>query len=159
MTVAGPDSGYRPGMNVGSDHDSGPAAESADLRSASTGELVQRLSSQVTELVRAELALARTEMRAKGRRLGVGAGLAGGAAVVAVGGALAMLTAAIAALALVLPVWAAALIVGAVLLAVAGVLGLLGRRQIQRGTPPLPEQATRGVQQDVQAVKEGLHRG
>jgi hypothetical protein len=78
--------------------------------------------------------------------------------VVAVGGLLALLTAVIAAVALVLPVWVTALIVGLVLLIVASMLGLLGKKQIQRGTPPVPEQAIHGVQQDVQAVKGGLHQ-
>jgi hypothetical protein len=55
-------------------------------------------------------------------------------------------------------VWAAALIVGVVLLIVAAVLGLLGRRQLQHATPPVPEQAARGVQEDVRTVREGLHR-
>ena len=73
-------------MNVCSDHDLGPSAGHDDLRSASTGELVQRLSTQVTDLVRAELALARSELQTKGKRLGIGAGLAGGAGVVAIGG-------------------------------------------------------------------------
>jgi hypothetical protein len=58
----------------------------------------------------------------------------------------------------VVPVWASALIVGVVLLIIAGVLGLLARKQIQRATPPLPEQAIHGVQDDVQTIKEGLHR-
>src|SRR5690349_2391305 len=127
-------------MSDASHNVNGPSAEQIDLRSASTGELVQRLSAQVSELVRGELALARTERRDKGTRLGVGAGLAGAAGVVALGGALALLTAVIAALALVMPVWAAALIVGVVLLVVAAVLGLLGRRQIKNATPPVPEQ-------------------
>jgi tetrahydromethanopterin S-methyltransferase subunit C len=136
----------------------GPTAEPVDLRSASTGELVQLLSAQVSELVRGELALARAELKDTGTRLGVGAGLAGAAGVVALGGALCLLAAVIAALALVLPVWAAALIVGVVLLVVAAVLGLLGRRQLQHATPPVPEQAARGVQEDVRTVREGLHR-
>ena len=130
--------------------------EQMDLQSASTGELVSRLSSQISDLVRAELALARDELRAKGTRLGTGAGLAGGAGVLAVGGMLALLASVIAALALLVPVWAAALIVGVVLLAVAGVLAMLGRRQIKKATPPVPEQALQGVQRDASAIKHGL---
>ena len=132
--------------------------EQTDLQSAGTGELVSRLSSQISDLVRAELALARNELRAKGARLGAGAGLAGGAGVLAVGGLLALLAAAIGALALVVPVWAAASIVGVVLLAVAGALAVLGRRQIRKATPPVPEQALQSVQQDASAIKEGLRR-
>ena len=63
-----------------------PTPGTGDLQSAGTGELVSRLSAQVSELVRAELALARSELRTKGARLGMGAGLAGGAGLLAVGG-------------------------------------------------------------------------
>jgi membrane protein len=148
--------GYEATMSTGTGHDVDHPADRADLQSASTSELVNRLSTQVSELVRGEIALARSELTTKGKRLGTGAGLLGGAGVLAIGGLLAFLAAAIAALALVLPVWAAALIVGVVLLIVAGVLGLLGKKQVQQGTPPLPEQAVHGVQDDVQAIKKGL---
>jgi membrane protein len=152
------DNGYRSGVTSNISGAAGSPPERTDVQSASTSELVTRLSTQVSELVRGELALARSELQAKGKRLGAGAGLGGGAGVLAVGGLLAFLTAAIAALALVVPVWASALIVGVVLLIIAGVLGLLARKQIQRATPPLPEQAMHGVQDDVQTIKEGLHR-
>ena len=44
---------------------------------ATTGELVTRLSTQISELVRGELALAKAELAQKGKRAGIGAGLAG----------------------------------------------------------------------------------
>jgi Putative Actinobacterial Holin-X, holin superfamily III len=53
--------------------------------------------------------------------------------------------------------WLAALIVGVVLLAVAGILALLGRRQVQQATPPLPTEAVEGLKQDIQTVKERRH--
>jgi membrane protein len=156
--VANASSGHDRDTTRGTSNGTGVPADRADLRSASTSELVERLSMQVSQLVKGELALARSELQAKGKRLGTGAGLAGGAGVVAVGGLLALLTAVIAAVALVLPVWVTALIVGLVLLIVASMLGLLGKKQIQRGTPPVPEQAIHGVQQDVQAVRGRLHQ-
>lgn len=54
------------------------------------GKLVQELSQQTATLVRQELQLAQVEMKEKGKRAGVGAGLFGGAGVVALygGGAL-----------------------------------------------------------------------
>ncbi len=131
------------------------AADPADL---STGELVSRLSGQVTELVRGELELARTELTEKGKRAGAGAGLAGTGGVVALYGGGALVAAAVAALALVLDVWLAAVIVGVVLLAVAGALALAGRAQLRKAVPPLPERAVDGVAADVAAVREGLHR-
>ncbi len=133
-------------------------ADRPDLKEASTGELVRRLSEQLGELLRGELELAKTELRSKGKRVGAGAGLAGAAGVLALFGLAAFITAAIAALALVLPVWLSAVIVGVALLVIAGLLALIGRSQIQQGTPPVPEQAMRGIKQDVEAVKEGVRR-
>jgi MFS family permease len=129
-----------------------------DLSTASTGELVQRLSAQLSELVRRELDLARTELAAKGKRAGAGAGLAGAGGVVALFGVGALIASAIAGLAMVVPVWLSALIVGVVLLLVAGVLALIGRSRLREATPPVPEQAVRGVQDDVAAVKNAVHR-
>ena len=129
-----------------------------DLSTASTGELVQRLSAQVSELVRRELDLARTELATKGKRAGAGAGLAGAGGVVALYGVGALIASAIAGLATVVPVWLSALIVGVVLLLVAGVLALVGRSRLREATPPVPEQAVRGVQDDVAAVKNAVHR-
>jgi hypothetical protein len=129
-----------------------------DLSTASTAELVQRLSGQLSELVRRELDLARAEFVAKGKQAGTGAGLAGAGGVVALLGVGALIAAAIAGLATVLPVWLSALIVGIVLLLVAGVLGMAGRGRLRRAAPPVPEQAVRGVQDDVAAVKNAVHR-
>ena len=132
--------------------------ERPDLKEASTGQLVRRLSEQLGELLRGEMELAKVELRDKGKRVGAGAGLAGAAGVLALFGLAAFITAAIAALALVLSVWLSAVIVGVALLVIAGLLALIGRSQIKRGTPPLPEQAISGIKQDVEAVKAGVRR-
>ena len=50
--------------------------------SASTGELVSQLSSEVSTLIRDELQLAQAEMTQKTKKAGMGAGLFGGARVV-----------------------------------------------------------------------------
>jgi Putative Actinobacterial Holin-X, holin superfamily III len=135
-----------------------PAATSADLADVPTGELVRRLSAQLSELFRRELELARTELTAKGKRAGAGAGLAGAGGVVALFGVGALIAAAVAGLATVMPVWLSALIVGVVLLIVAGVLALVGRSRLRKAAPPVPEQAVRGVQSDVSAVRNAVHR-
>jgi lipopolysaccharide export LptBFGC system permease protein LptF len=125
---------------------------------ASTGELVRRLSTQLSELIRSELALARAELTTKGKRIGTGAGLAGAGGVLAFYGGGALVAAAVAGLATVMSVWLAALIVGVVLLAVAGVLALVGKKQIEHAQPPVPEEAVEGLKRDVEAVKGGLQR-
>ncbi|MGQ0574567.1 MAG: phage holin family protein [Pseudonocardia sp.] len=125
---------------------------------ATTGELVQRLSTQLSDLVRGELTLARAELSEKGRQAGVGVGLAGASAVLATYAGGALVAAVVAAIAVALPVWAAALITGGALHAAAGLLGLVARSRINRATPMVPEQAAAGVRRDVAAVKGGLHR-
>jgi hypothetical protein len=141
---------------------SGTAAPGADrttdLSDASTGELVRLLSTQLSELVRRELELARNELTVKGKRAGAGAGLAGAGGVVALYGVGALIAAGIAGLATVVPVWLSALIVGVVLLLVAGILGLTGRGRLRQASPPVPEQAVHGVQEDVATVRNAVHR-
>lgn len=124
----------------------------------STGELVEQAAEQLTRLVRQEMSLAQAEMREKGKRVGLGGGLFGGAGVVGVLALQALLAAVIAALALVLPLWASALIAAVVLAVVAAVLALMGKKQIGRATPPTPEQTIRSVKADVAEIKERAHR-
>jgi MFS family permease len=129
-----------------------------DLNTVSTGELVRRLSTQLSDLIRRELELARNELTAKGKRAGAGAGLTGAGGVVALYGVGALIAAAIAGLALVLPVWLSALIIGVVLLLIGGLLALIGRSQLRRATPAVPQEAVQGVQQDVATVRGAVHR-
>jgi hypothetical protein len=108
--------------------------------------------------VRSEARLAQVEVTRKAKRLGVGAGLFGGAGLVAFFGLATLITTLILALALVLPAWLAALIVTVVLFAAAGVLALIGKKDVDKATPPLPTEAIAGVQADIAAVKEGIAR-
>jgi hypothetical protein len=111
--------------------------EGADVKKLSLPELTVHLTEQVMRLVRAELALARAELFARGRQAVLGGGLFAAAALVVLGGWLALVAAAIAGIAEALPVWASALIVGAALCAIAGALALAGRARLKRGMPPL----------------------
>jgi hypothetical protein len=129
-----------------------------DPARATTGELVGQLSEQVTALVRAEVRLAQAEVTQKAKRFGIGAGLFGGAGLVAILGLGALVTAAILGLANVLPGWLAAVLVAVVLFAVAGVLALLGKRDIQQAAPPLPTETIVSVQADVDALKRAVAR-
>jgi uncharacterized membrane protein YqjE len=124
----------------------------------SVGELVQRLSNQTATLVRQELRLAQVELQEKGKRVGIGAGMFGGAGVVALYGVGALIAAAVIGIGTLLEPWIAAVIVGVVLLAVAGILALTGRKQVERGTPPLPQQAIESTKRDVDEVKAARAR-
>ncbi|MGW8489090.1 phage holin family protein [Streptomyces sp. NPDC055886] len=122
------------------------------------GVLVSRASQQISELVREEMQLARSEMAEKGRRFGKGGGLFGAAGFVGILASQALVATCIAALALALPLWAAALIVTAVLAAVAGAAALAGKKQIARAGTPAPEQTIDSVKADLAEVKERAHR-
>ena len=119
----------------------------------SVGELVQALSRQTSTLVRQEMALAQSELQEKGKRIGAGAGMFGGAGLVALYGAGALIAAAIIGLGTLVEPWIAAVIVGVALLAVAGILALTGKKQVDRGSPPLPEQAIESAKRDLDEVK------
>jgi hypothetical protein len=125
----------------------------------STSELVTRLSEQMSTLVRDELALARAEMTEKGKRVGAGAGLLGGGGVLALYGVAGLVTTAILGLAEVWPPWLAALVVTVVVFAGAGVLALLGRAEMKRAAPPVPERAKENVQADVETVRNAVREG
>ncbi|GIH61274.1 phage holin family protein [Microbispora siamensis] len=126
--------------------------------SPSTGELVRRLSEDVSRLIRDELRLARLEMTRKGKRAGMGAGLLGAAGLIAFYGGGALVATAILALALVLPAWASALIIGAALLALAGLIALVGKEQVSRAAPPTPDEAMRSLKADIDVMKESARR-
>jgi hypothetical protein len=128
----------------------------------STAELVRLAAEQISTLVRDELKLAQIELAQKGKRAGLGVGMFGGAGVVALYGVGAMLAALIIGLAAVMPAWLSALIVGVALFAVAGVLALLGRGQVRKAVPALPQETVAGVRADIDtitsSVKHGGHR-
>lgn len=130
----------------------------ADHAEPSTGELVKRLSEQVSVLVRDELKLAQLEMTSKGKQAALGAGMFGVSGLTAAYGVACLLACVIIAISGVVAAWLAALIVGAALLAVAGTAALLGRQRLSRATPPVPEQAAASVKADVEEIKERAHR-
>ncbi|MDH6546463.1 hypothetical protein M2164_000757 [Streptomyces sp. SAI-208] len=122
------------------------------------GELVQRASQQLSQLVRDEMRLAQAEMTQKGKRFGKGGGLFGGAGLMGVLTLQALVATAIAALSLVMDVWAAALIVTGVLAVVTAVMAALGKQQIGKASPPTPERTMDSVRADVTEIKEKAQR-
>ena len=117
------------------------------------GELVSRLSTEMSSLMRGELELARLELTEKAKHTGKGAGAFGAAGLVALYGVGVLIAAAILALALVLDAWLAAVLVGVVLLVIAGGIALFGKKQVSEGTPMKPERATENLKRDVETVK------
>ena len=115
-------------------------------------ELLKDLSDQTTTLVRQEIELAKAEMTAKGKQVGIGAGAFGGAALVGLYAFGALTAAIVLALSTAVDGWLAALIVGVVYAAVAGVLALVGKTKTQAGAPPVPERAIEH-KEDVESAK------
>src|SRR5262245_38553205 len=117
---------------------------------ASLADLTKRLTEQVSRLAHEEIELAKAEMTEKGKRAGLGAGMFGGAGVLGVF-ALGVLTACVvAALDLAMPLWLATLVVGLAYALGAGVLVLVGKREVSQATPLAPERTAESVKEDVE---------
>jgi uncharacterized membrane protein YqjE len=126
---------------------------------ASTADLVSQAAAQISTLVRDEVALAKAELAEKGKRAGVGGGLFGGAAVLAWFGLALLVALAVVALDLVWPLWLSILVVMIVVFAAAGVAALLGKKQLSKSSPLVPEKTIASVEADIETVKSAAHRG
>jgi hypothetical protein len=117
------------------------------------------LSAQTSTLVRQELELAKLELTAKGKQAGIGVGMFGGAGVVGLYAAGALTACIVLLLATAMTGWLAALIVAVVYGAAAGGLALMGKAKVKQAVPPVPEQATESVKEDVQWTKTRAQQG
>jgi uncharacterized membrane protein YqjE len=131
----------------------GPAGthESADGRSL--GELVGDIANDLTTLVKQEIELAKTEAKAEAAKAGKGIGLFGGAGIA---GHLALVFASLA-LMFLLDSWMhtalAALIVTVLWLAAAGVMAMVGRKELKSMNPKL-ETTQKTLKEDAKWAKE-----
>lgn len=98
----------------------------------SIGELVSRLTQEISDLVNTHMQLARVEIVSDLRHIGRGAGMLGGAGVVGYVAALLASVAAAIGLGELLPLWAGFLIVAGFWGLVAMVLAVVGRRELRR---------------------------
>jgi lipopolysaccharide export LptBFGC system permease protein LptF len=119
----------------------------------SLAELTKQLSEQTTTLARMEVELAKAELQQKGKQIGIGAGAFGGAGLFGFYAFGALTATLILALTEAVDPWLAALIVTVAYAAIAGVLALVGRGRVQRGTPPTPERAIESTKEDVETAK------
>jgi hypothetical protein len=117
------------------------------------GESAKGVAEHASTLVRLEMELAALELKRKVSALGIGIGLALGAAVLLVFGLGFGLATIAAGIATALPWWASLLIVTAGILVVVGILGALAMRSIQKGSPPVPEQAIAEAKLTTEALK------
>lgn len=134
----------------------GQAPPGSDI---STAELVRNASEQISRLVRDEMRLARMELTAKTRRVGVGAALLSVAGVLGVYAMTAVLVGIGLAIAEGVPGWAAALILAGGLLLFAGIFALGGLGALRRAGPPMPAEAMDSVRHDIETVTTAVNRG
>jgi len=121
------------------------------------GQLVAQASDDLSGIVRAEIALAKAELRADMKNVAVGGGLFGAAGYLGLLASItAVITIAYALVAAGLRAWLAFLIVTVVLLIIAGILALIGRSRIKKVSPP--ERTIRSTKEAIAAVKPG-HNG
>jgi uncharacterized membrane protein YqjE len=123
---------------------------------ASTGQLLSRLSEQLSTLVRDEAQLAVVEVKAKAKAAGLGVGVLAGAGLFGFLGLSALVACAIIALALVWPAWLAALAVGAALLVFAGGLGTFALLKLRKGVPPVPQETVANVKDDAAIIRRAV---
>ncbi len=125
----------------------------SDGANGGVGAAARQVAEHARSLVRLELELAKLELRKKLTALGLGIGFLVGAAVfgvLAVGFLFATVAAAFATF---LPTWLALLVTTALLLLLAGLLGMLGVRNLQRGTPEELAQAIHEAKRTTEAIK------
>ncbi|WP_167149555.1 phage holin family protein [Actinomyces sp. ZJ308] len=126
------------------------------------GELIARISENISALVRGEIDLAKAKGQRMAKEMGLGAGLLGAAGVLALfifGLLLGSLTSG---LSNVMPLWAAFLVVALILTVIAVPLALVGVKRLQaaKESAPTPQE---GLMESVNTVKgavaSGLERG
>lgn len=119
----------------------------------SIGELVSRMTSDLSALVSTQIELAKVEIKEEVGRAGKGAGMVGGGAVAGVMALLLLSFAAAWGLAEIVPEGVAFLIVGLVYAAVAAVLLLRGKEQIKSATPVVPT-TVETLKEDVEWARQ-----
>ena len=155
-----PGVGYGAGVQQGVGYDAGTTTAGATAAETSTpgvedesiGSLVGRLSSDVSTLMRQELALAKAELREEATKAAKGAGMLGGAGLAGYFVALFLSLTLMWALGGALDLWLAALIVAVLWAIVAAVLFVMGRKQMKQVNPK-PEQTVETLKEDKEWVK------
>ena len=119
------------------------------------GELLGHVATDIQDLVRGEVRLARSELDQKLDRVIMAAIWLIGGALVAFAGLVVILQGVAAALALVLPTWAASLIVGVLIVVVGALLARCGLAMLSLKTLT-PVRTASSLQKDARLLKEHI---
>jgi hypothetical protein len=137
-----------------------PETETVEAEAATPGlgAAAKQVAEHASSIARLELELASLELKKKIAALGLGIGLLVGAVLVLFYGLGFMFATAAAAFTTFLPLWLSLLIVTLFLFAVTAVLAFVGIKKVQRGTPPVPEQAIDEAKLTTQVLKSDGNR-
>jgi hypothetical protein len=119
----------------------------------SIGQLVSDVSTDLSQIVRGEIELAKVEIKADLQHAGKGAGMFGGAGVLGLYGLGLLFLGLAGVIAIWLPWWAGLLIMAAVLFIVAGILAFVGKKQMSQ-VKGKPERTIDHAQQTVETLKQ-----
>lgn len=119
----------------------------------SIGQLVSDVSTDLSQIMRGEIELAKAEIKQDVQHAGKGAGMFAGAALFGLYGLGLLFLGLAAVIALWLPWWAGLLIMAAVLFVVAGVLALIGKKQVTQ-VKGKPEKTIEHAQKTVETLKQ-----
>jgi uncharacterized membrane protein YqjE len=117
------------------------------------GELIGTLTTDIQDLVRGEIKLARAELDEKLNRVLMAAIWLIGGALVAFAGLVVVLQGIAAALALVLPTWAASMLIGVAIIVIGAVFARSGLAMLSLKTLT-PDRTAANLQKDARVVKE-----
>jgi hypothetical protein len=121
----------------------------------STRDILQDVLRDVTNIMRAEVRLARAEVKDEARSAGKAAGMFGAAAVCGMLTAASLTACLIAGLALIMPGWLAALLAALLLACLGGAFYARARRKLKQTPAPLSETKQR-VRSDYEWVKQQI---
>ncbi len=145
-----PERGYAGSTQIGGQQ---PAQSGVDISQVSVGELVGKVTTDLSTLMRQEFALAKAELTEEAKKASKGAASLGAAGYL---GYLASIFASLTLMFLLdlfLPIWAAALIVTALYGLIAFVLFSQGKKQMKT-VDPTPRQTVETLKEDVQWAKD-----
>ena len=122
------------------------------------GDLIKGIQDDVRALVQDEIELAKAELVPSAKKAGIGAGLLGGAGYFGINGAtLLYVAAALGLYALGLSLWLSFLIVAVVLLLIAGILALIGMRNLKKVKGP--DRTIAQAKTSVAEIKGAIQQG
>ncbi len=132
----------------------GGNGEGAAIGQRSVAQLLRNVISDLGDLTRQEIALAKAEMNEKIAQVQAGAGMLGAGSVLALAGLVVLLMAGVYGLATQMPLWAAALIVGGCAVVIGAVVLFAGKKKMSQRL--VPERTAASLKEDAGAFSRTI---